>query len=178
VRISGTVGSFARHAAGALLEAGLVVAVVLALIVAASLSAGRAPGADSAFAAPSASAVWVTTGSATARSAAASEVAFGSPFSVGYSSREKKPWALVLCYPNETTDHVTTFDDGEGHEGYIWGEYFSVYEGGPVPQNFVLGDGYANWTGGGADCTVELLKFSADGQRATVLARSAFTGVP
>jgi hypothetical protein len=178
VRISGTFGSIGRHAAGALVEASLVVAVVIALIVAASVHAGRAPGADSALAAPSSSAVWVTTGSATARSEAAAEVAFGTPFSVGYSTRDRKPWALVLCYPNDTTVYVTTFKDGDGHEGYVWGEYFSVYEGGPVPQDFVLGDGYANWSGGGADCTVELLKFSADGQRATVLARSAFTGVP
>lgn len=174
----GTIRSIGRHAAGAVVEAGLVVVTLTALLFAASLYAGRAPGVDSVFAAPAVSTVWVSTGADSTRSAAATQVAFGSPFSVEFSTRERKPWALVLCYPNETTVYVTTFNDGDGHMGYLWGEYFSVYEGGPVPQNFVLGDGYANWTGGGADCTVELLKFSADGQRATVLAQSTFIAVP
>lgn len=176
--ISRTVGAIGRHAAGAVAEASLVVVTLTALLLAASLFTGRAPGTESVLAAPAVSSVWVSTGADPARSAAATQVAFGRPFSVEFSTRERKPWALVLCYPNETTVYVTTFNDEDGHVGYLWGEYYSVYEGGPVPQNFVLGDGYANWTGGGADCTVELLKFSADGQRATVLAQSAFSAVP
>jgi len=127
------------------------------------------------FAAPQASSVWVTTGAAGGRSVA-SEVAFGQRFVVGLSTREKKPWALAICYPNQSTTYTNTFSDADGHIGYVWGEYYSVYDGGPAPQNFILGDGYANWTSGGADCVVELVKFTAG--QATVLASSSFAGMP
>lgn len=178
MRISSAAGTLGRHLAWAVIEAGLFVAALIALIFAASVFVNRAPAADAALAAPGSSSVWVTTGDGTSRSAATAEVAFGAAFVVDYATRERKPWALVMCYPNDTTVYTTTFSDRDGHEGYVWGEYFTVYEGGPVPQNFILGDGYANWTGGGADCTVELIKFSSDGRRSSVLARSEFTGVP
>ena len=64
-------------------------------------------------------------------------------------------------------------------DGWIWGQYFSVYPGGPQPQDFQLIDPVAeNWTGGGARCTVELVKFSTDGSRETVLATETFLVEP
>jgi len=173
MRVLTTTASLTRLGLGAILQAALVLAIVATVAIGAALVVGHPPGASAALAASSPSAVWVTMGDATSRTAATSEVPFGSPFVVGFNTRERQPWALARCYPNATTVYTTTFADGS-----VWGEYYSLYAGGPVPQNFILGDGYANWTSGGADCTVELLKFSADYAKSTVLARGSFSGMP
>ncbi|CAN5685530.1 hypothetical protein BH24ACT5_BH24ACT5_12880 [soil metagenome] len=61
----------------------------------------------------------------------------------------------------------------------MWSEIFSVYPGGPPPQDFTVGASvYPLWTGGGADCSVTLLKLSPDLSRRTVLATSVFTTAP
>jgi len=173
MRVLTATATFTRHGLGAILQAALILAIAATLAIGASLLAGHPPGATPALAAAAPSAVWVTMGDASTRTTATTEVPYGSPFVVGYSTRERQPWALVRCYPNASTVYGMTFADGS-----VWGEYYSLYAGGPVPQSFLLGDGYANWTSGGADCTVELLKFSADYAKSTVLARSSFTGTP
>jgi hypothetical protein len=98
----------------------------------------------------------------------------GDSFTVGYASREREPYGLARCYPNATTEYIGTHADGS-----IWGQVFSVYEGGPTPQAFQLGASvYPLWIGGGADCTVELVTYSRNLRRVSVLARTEFTAAP
>lgn len=126
-----------------------------------------------AFAGKATSAVWVTElgGAATQT---ASTLSHGDGFTVGYATREREPFALARCYANATTEFTGTHADGS-----IWGEVFSVYDGGPTPQAFQLGASvHPLWTGGGADCTVELVKYSRDLSRMTVLATMEFTAAP
>jgi hypothetical protein len=122
------------------------------------------------------SSVWVVEVAGGARSASA--LHFGDRFTVGYKSQEKQPWAHAVCYANDTT--LTT-----GSGGAVWGSWFSLWAGGPTPQNFVLGDSVEpTWVGGGADCVVELVKTSGKYLGAlgfsneTVLARTSFTVAP
>ena len=122
-----------------------------------------------AFAGWGGSSVWIE-GGATSRAGTA-VVGYGDAFGVGYQTRERKPWAHAVCYANGSTRYNEAYADGS-----IWGMYYSVYSGGPQPQDFVAGlsvDG--NWSGGGADCRLDLLKFSNDYTRATVLASTSFT---
>lgn len=119
---------------------------------------------------PSSSSVWVNELSADARVL----LSLGDRFSVGYATREREPWALAECRPNATTVYSATYPDGT-----VWSEVFSVYPGGPTPQDFTLGESvYPLWTSGGADCTVTLLKYSPDLSRHTVLATADFTAAP
>jgi hypothetical protein len=144
-----------------LLATALMLLLIPALLV---LMAGAALGAK-----PTSS-VWISDGS-TAR---VQPLQFGSRFTVGYSSREREPWALAECYPNGTTTFSATYADGT-----IWSEVFSVYPGGPSPQSFVVGASiFPLWTGGGADCVVSLITYSRDLSRRTVLATSSFTVEP
>ena len=115
------------------------------------------------------SSVWIET-NAGARAGAAS-IAYGDAFVVGYRTSERKPWAHVVCFANASSVFARTYGDGS-----IWGMDYSVYAGGPQPQDFVAGlsvDG--NWAGGGADCRVDLRKYSNNYSRWTVLASSWFT---
>ena len=122
------------------------------------------------LAAKPSSAVWVNELGATARVS----LELGTPFSVGYATREREPWALAECRPNATTVYSATYPDGT-----VWSEVFSVYQGGPTPQDFTLGESvYPLWTGGGADCTVTLLTYSRDLTRHSVLATTWFTAAP
>jgi hypothetical protein len=119
---------------------------------------------------PNSSSVWINELGV----AAPSELGHGDAFTVGYSTRERQPWALVECRPNATTVYSATFADGT-----VWSEIFSLYPGGPTPQNFVLAESvYPLWTGGGANCTVTLLSLSPDLSRRTVLATADFTAAP
>jgi hypothetical protein len=123
------------------------------------------------FGAKPTSSVWINDAS-TGRTAAA--VQFGSSFTVGYATREREPWALAECYPNNTTTFSGTYADGT-----IWSEVFSLYSGGPSPQAFVAGDSiFPLWTAGGADCVVSLVTYSRDLSRKTVLATAPFTVQP
>jgi len=132
------------------------------LIAMATLSLGAKP----------TSSVWINEMSATGLSAA--PLQFGDPFTVGYSTKDREPWALAQCYPSDTTTFSTTYADGT-----VWSEVFSVYPGGPSPQSFVLGASiYPLWTGGGADCVVSLVTYSRDLSRQTVLATASFTVEP
>jgi hypothetical protein len=124
------------------------------------------------FAAQSSSSVWIETASGTR--AAANSVHYGDAFAVGYTTRERQPWAHVVCYPNSSTQYASTNRDGS-----IWGMDYSVYPGGPSPQDFVAGQSVdGNWSAGGADCRVDLLKYSSGYTRSTVLATSRFTVMP
>jgi hypothetical protein len=105
----------------------------------------------------------------------------GDVFTVGYSTSERQPWALAQCYANGTT----VLSGSPNTDGTIWAEWFSVYPGGPMPQQFVLGQSVSPiWTSGGADCTVTLAKLSGKYNGAlgfsnvTVLATTAFSAAP
>jgi hypothetical protein len=141
-----------------------IVEGTLVALLATGLLAGPA------FAGRTSSTVWVDQ-LASARSAG---LPYGSAFSVGYNTSVRQPWAVVRCYANGTTQFSRTYADGS-----IWGETFSVYPGGPMPQAFRLTDPIAgNWTAGGADCVVELVRYSTDFSRSSVLARSSFSVLP
>jgi hypothetical protein len=119
---------------------------------------------------PSSSSVWINELGAEARAV----VSLGDPFSVGYATREREPWALAECRPNGSTGYSATHPDGT-----VWSEVFSLFPGGPTPQNFTLGESvYPLWTSGGADCKLSLLTYSRDLSRSTVLATMAFTAAP
>lgn len=131
-------------------------------------------------AARTASAVWVNELSA-GSGQAASALHVGDAFTVGYSTNERQPWVLAQCYANGTT----VLSGSPYADGTIWAEWFSVFPGGPMPQQFVLGQSVSPiWTGGGADCTLTLAKLSgkyngAQGfSNVTVLASRAFTVAP
>jgi hypothetical protein len=124
------------------------------------------------------SSVWVVELSGSAGTApTAASLHFGDAFTVGYQSQVRQPWGHATCYANSTTilsGQVAT-------DGSIWGSWFSLWDGGPSPQNFVLGASVSPvWTGGGADCVVDLVKVSgkylgAQGfSNETVLATTTF----
>jgi len=148
-----------RHAFEAVLEASLVALIVVGLFAGTTFAGGK-----------SSSTVWVEQ-LAASRSAG---MAYGSDFTVGYSTTAREPWAEAYCYPNDSTVYRRTFGNG-----WVWGQTYSVYAGGPTPQDFNLTDPIAdNWTGGGADCTLRLVRYSTDFSRTTVLATSRFTVTP
>lgn len=148
-----------RRIFGAATEASLIVLLAFGLIAGTTFAAK-----------PQTSAVWVNELAITARGS----VALGDVFSVGYETGEREPFARVWCEPNATTEFIGTYADGS-----IWASVFSVYPGGPTPQNFVLGESvYPLWTGGSADCHVALVKYSRDLQRMSVLATAEFTASP
>lgn len=131
-------------------------------------------------AARTSSSVWVVELSGGTTLSSPSALRFADPFTVGYTSTAKEPWALAQCYPNDTTTFSGTYGDGT-----IWAEWYSVYPGGPAPQDFILGESVSPlWTGGGADCTVTLAKLSgkyngAQGySNVTVLATTSFVVAP
>ena len=151
--------SAGRRLLGASAEAALITLLLFGLIAGTALAAR-----------PSDSSVWVNELAADARVS----LALGDSFSVGYSSREREPWAVARCYANASTVASGTYGDG-----LVWNAVFSLWQGGPTPQSFTLGESvYPLWTDGGADCVVTLVKYSRDLQRTTVLAESAFTVAP
>lgn len=105
----------------------------------------------------------------------------GDAFTVAYKSQERQPWAHATCYANSSS----ILSGAAAADGSIWGSWYSLWSSGPSPQNFVLGASVSPlWTGGGADCTVDLVKVSgkylgASGfSNETVLARTQFTVSP
>ena len=154
-----------RYRSPSVVRAARAAGAVAALLVALTVSGASAGKAEST--------VWVNELSA-GSTLAATGLSLGDHFSVGYTTRETEPFALARCYPNATTEYIGMHADGS-----IWGEVFSVYDGGPTPQAFQLGASvYPLWTGGGADCTVELVKYSRNLSRMTVLATTSFTAAP
>jgi len=169
-----TAASAARHVTGALAEATLAAAIVGSTLVAiAPLTgpAGFAAGAGTAVAGGKTSdAVWI----AELANARGSGLGFGNHFTVGYSTSARQPWAQARCYPTGSTVYGQTYADGS-----VWSENFSLYAGGPMPQAFELTDPIGgNWTGGGADCVLRLVKYSSDFSRYTVIATSNFAVNP
>lgn len=138
----------------------LMAVPVLLFVLAGSTAAAR----------PGESSVWVVEFGEASRSV----IGHGDSFTVGFSTREREPWAKASCHPNETTQY-----SGTHASGAVWEAVFSVYPGGPTPQSFVLGASVNPlWTGGGADCEVLLLTYSRNLQRTTVLAETRFTAAP
>jgi hypothetical protein len=155
-----------RHVGGLLLEVVLLIGIAATVIIGMVTLGGSRPPAPAGVGAAS-SAVWVVELTGARTSGALQR---GDDFTVGYSTKARQPWAEAKCFPNETTVHSGTYSDGS-----IYGETFSVYAGGPTPQDFVLGvslRGY--WTGGGADCRVELITIDAKGLRKSLLATTRF----
>jgi hypothetical protein len=106
---------------------------------------------------------------------------YNDAFNVGYKSQERQPWAHATCYANSSS----ILTGAAAADGSIWGSWYSLWSDGPSPQNFVLGASVSPvWTGGGADCTVDLVKVSgkylgASGfSNQTVLAQTRFTVAP
>lgn len=165
----------AGHTLGVLAQAALIAAI--AVLAALALSpvfrpAASIAGVDTAKAGASTSSVWVESPSGARLASGALQ--FNDPFTVGYATRERKPWARAVCFPNASTVYSFTKADGS-----VWGMYYSVYADGPQAQAFVAGESVdGNWASGGADCRVDLLKFSSDYSRSTVLASSSFTVAP
>ena len=167
MRALSLVASAGRHAGGAVLEATLVLGIVATLIAGTMLIAGARPPAAQGIKAAD-SAVWVVELSG-ARTADGS-LGRGDDFTVGYSTRSRQPWAEAKCFPNATTEYSGRYSDGS-----IYGETFSVFPGGPTPQDFVLGASIRDyWTGGGADCRVDLITVDSKGLRKSLLARTRF----
>jgi hypothetical protein len=101
---------------------------------------------------------------------------YGSSFTAGYTSKTSQPWAFAQCWANSTTVLGTPNQGNYKPGDAIWSEYRSLYPGGPVPAPFDLTDPIQGlWLGGGADCTLSLVKFSGGFKSMTVLASSSFT---
>lgn len=106
---------------------------------------------------------------------------YADPFNVAYKSQERQPWAHATCHANSSS----VLSGEAAADGSIWGSWYSLWAGGPSPQRFVLGASVSPvWTGGGADCTVDLVKVSGKYLGAlgfsnqTVLAQTHFTVAP
>ena len=156
-----------RHALEAVTEGTLIAALAVGMLAGATFAASGRTASD----------VWVDE----LGGARAAGLARGSHFTVGYASREREPWAFAVCFANDTS----VLSGSPKDDGSIWGAWFSVYPGGPNPQDFVLGESVTpTWVGGGADCEVQLVKLSGKYNgalgfsNATVLARTTFTAVP
>jgi hypothetical protein len=158
--------SIERHSRGRIAGAILSAAVLAALIAAPAATLAAS------------SSIWVTQlGGATGTVS----LHIGDAFTVGYTSQERQPWAHATCYANSTSVLSST----AAPDGSIWGSWYSLWAGGPSPQNFVLGASVSPvWTGGGADCVVDLVKVSGKYLGAlgfsneTVLAQTRFTVAP
>ena len=105
----------------------------------------------------------------------------GDAFTVGYQSQVRQPWGHAVCFANSTT----VLSGPAAADGSIWGSWYSLWDGGPSPQNFVLGASVSPvWTGGGAACVVDLVKVSGKYLGAmgfsneTVIAETRFTASP
>jgi hypothetical protein len=163
------------HTLGVVAQALLIGAIIALIALALSpvfLPAATIAGVQTSYASTSGSSVWIES-SAGARLASGG-VHFGDAFSVGYATKERKPWAHAVCFPNDSTVFAQTNADGS-----VWGMYFSVYSGGPQAQAFVAGESVdGNWASGGADCRVDLVRFSSDYARETVLASTRFSVAP
>ncbi len=129
------------------------------------------------------SSVWVVQlAGATGTAPTTASLHFSDPFSVAYRSQERQPWAHAVCYANSSS---VLAGGAAAADGSIWGSWYSLWAGGPTPQNFVLGASVSPlWTSGGADCVVELVKVSgkylgASGfSNQTVLAQTRFAVAP
>jgi hypothetical protein len=118
--------------------------------------------------------IWINPPSAGLAPAAVS-LKYGAAFTAGYTSKAAQPWGFAQCWANDTTVLGTpnqgTYKPGD----VIWSEYRSLYPGGPVPAAFELTDPIQHlWLGGGATCTLSLVKFSG-ANKMTVLATTSFT---
>ena len=119
--------------------------------------------------------IWINPPSAGLAPVGSVSLKYGAAFTAGYTSKAAQPWGFAQCWANDTTVLGTpnqgTYKPGD----VIWSEYRSLYPGGPVPAAFDLTDPIQQlWLGGGATCTLSLVKFSG-GNKMTVLATTSFT---
>jgi hypothetical protein len=127
------------------------------------------------------SSVWVVPAGSGSVATSSTELRFGDGFVVGYTSQERRPWGHAVCYATSTT----VLSGAVAADGSIWASWYSLWDGGPSPQRFVLGDSVSPvWVGGGADCRVDLVKVSGKYLGAlgfsnqTVLATTRFSVAP
>ena len=147
--------------------------ILAAALTAAALAALGAP--TAAPAAPATDSVWMTGPSG----AAVSQLHYGDSFTAGYTSRASQPWAYAECRPTATTLLGTPNQGTYTPGGVMWSGYRSLYAGGPVPAPFQLTDPIQQlWLGGGATCTMSLVKFASGYSKMTVLATTSFTVAP
>jgi hypothetical protein len=119
--------------------------------------------------------IWIASvAGAAARGAASPTPAYGASFTAGYTSKTSQPWAFAQCWANSSTVLGTPNQGTYTPGSVIWSEYRSLYAGGPEPAAFELTDPIQHlWLGGGASCTLSLLRLSGKGT--TVLATTSFT---
>jgi len=112
-----------------------------------------------------------------AGAAPVSTLPYGTFFAAGYTSKTSQPWAFAQCWANSTTVLGTPNQGTYTPGSVIWSEYRSLYAGGPVPAPFQLTDPIQGlWLGGGANCTLSLVKLGSGKQGGmTVLASTNFT---
>jgi hypothetical protein len=181
MRIFSTAAGAVRHGLGAVVEAGLVVAIAGVLVFGAAVVGRTDPaGAADAYAAkPGGDAIWIAGFEPSRTASSVPVLPYGSDFGAGYSTRAAEPWGFAQCWANDSTVLGTPNQGTYSPGDVIWSEYRSLYPGGPVPANFQLNDPIQHlWLGGGADCTLSLLKFSGGYSRMTVLATTPFVVEP
>ena len=149
--------------------------IIAAALTAAALAALGAP--TAAPAAPaSTDAIWVNGPSG---AAAGSQLHYGDSFTAGYTTRASQPWAYAECRPTATTVLGTPNQGPYTYGDVMWSGYRSLYAGGPVPAGFQLTDPIQHlWLGGGATCTLSLIKYASGYSKKTVLATTTFTVAP
>ena len=120
--------------------------------------------------------IWVVPVGAATTAGAGSALHYGGAFTAGYTAKTSEPWGFARCWANDTTILGTPNQGTYAPGDVIWSEYRSLYDGGPVPSTFELTDPIQGlWLGGGADCRIDLIKFSAGYKNQTVLASTTFT---
>ena len=111
--------------------------------------------------------------------AAATSMKYGDMFTAGYSSKASQPWGFAQCWANGSTVLGTPNQGTYAPGDVIWSEYRSLWAGSAASGPFQLTDPIQNlWLGGGATCTLSLVKFSGRAQTQTVLAKVGFTVAP
>ena len=129
-----------------------------------------------AAAAPVTNSVWVVPVGAATTAGTGVSLHYGDAFAAGYATKTAEPWGFVECWANGTTILGTPNQGAYAPGDVIWSEYRSLYDGGPISPTFELVDPIQHlWLGGGADCRIELIKFSAGYKNQTVLASNTFT---
>ena len=144
--------------------------ILAALLAAAAFGALALPAAASAAPAP-ADSIWVVGPSG----AKTTSLHYGDSFTAGYTTRTSQAWGYAECRPTGSTVLGTPTQGTYSYGDAIWSEYRSIYAGGPIPSPFQLTDPIQQlWLGGGATCTLSLIKYSSGYKNRTVLATSSF----
>ena len=123
--------------------------------------------APAAHAAKSSDSIWINP----AAGQATVKLSYGDSFTAGYSSKVSQPWGYAECKASSTSVLGASYTPGS----VIWSEYLSLWPGGPSSGPFQLIDPIQQmWLGGGANCTLSLVKFTSGLTNRTVLATTSF----